>query len=435
MPNPFFHGNPVPPEQFIGRRRALRRVVGRILNHGQSTAMVGEPRSGKTSLLAYLGAPEMREALYGPRGGRLLFSFLDCQTFGETLTPAQFWAQALRPLDAALTEEAAPLAQAYHTCREDDFGTFVLERLLARVREADRQVVLMLDEFDALLHHPVLTSTEFLGGLRSLASRGRGALTLVVASRQPLTLLNSATQDLSRTGSPYFNFLDEVILGPLPNRAVTALLDRAGERFTPEDRRYVARLAGGHPYLLQVAASELWEAYAEGADDAGELRRRAAQGLYDKTALTLESTWRLWPPAMRRAFTAVALADVAGMLERREFFELPLVRDVRRDCGRELRALEWQGFVCADDAAPTGYRVRPQAFLWWLADEVVRTVRDDTPFEEWLRRQELGVVLTRGERAQLGEAARAIGGMLQDGAATLIQAAAHGAGAGIAGRV
>ena len=56
MSNPFFYGNPVPPDQFLDRRRELRRITGRIVNQGQSTAIVGEPRSGKTSLLLYLSA-------------------------------------------------------------------------------------------------------------------------------------------------------------------------------------------------------------------------------------------------------------------------------------------------------------------------------------------------------------------------------------------
>ena len=56
MSNLFFHGNPVPPDQFLDRRRDLRRIIGRIASQGQSTAVVGEPRSGKTSLLLYLSA-------------------------------------------------------------------------------------------------------------------------------------------------------------------------------------------------------------------------------------------------------------------------------------------------------------------------------------------------------------------------------------------
>jgi hypothetical protein len=402
--------------------------VGRIINQGQSTAVIGEPRSGKTSLLDYVKAPETREDLYGEQGERLLFSYLDGQTFGSKFTPVQFWKYALQPLNDKINDASSSLAKAYRTCRKNNFSTFELERLLAQMREAELRLVLLLDEFDALLHHDVLNSTEFFGGLRSLASRGRGAMALVIASRQPLTKLNSATQDLSRTGSPYFNFLDEITLGPWSNKDVTALLNRAGDRFTAHDRRYLAKIAGGHPYLLQAAASELWGAYAEGVDDTGEHWQRTGRGLYDNVAMVLDGTWQLWPSATRKAFTAVALADLAGMLGERAFFEMPLIRDARRDCGPELRALRKQGFVTKDEEAPAGHRVRPQAFLWWLTDEMVRTVRDDTPFEEWLRQQEMGIVLTRGEREQLGEAVRAIVGMLQDGAATLIEAAAKGAG-------
>jgi hypothetical protein len=428
MHNPFFHGNPVPPDQFIGRRRALRRVVGRILNYGQSTAVVGEPRSGKTSLLEYLRALETRVELYGRHGERLLFSYLDGQVLGSEFTQAQFWKYVLQPLNVKITDVSSPLAQAYRTCRENDFGSFVMERLLAQMQKSDWRLVLFLDEFDYLLHHDVLNSTEFFGGLRALASRSRGALALVIASRSPLTSLNKKTQELSRTGSPYFNFLDEVTLGPWKDDDVETLLERGGERFTPADHSFITKVAGGHPYLLQAAASYLWELYTEGQEDRPRCRHQAGQNLYGKAALILDGTWQLWPSATRKAFTAVALADIAGMLDEREFFEMPLIRDARRDCGRELRELRKRGLVYEDDDAHAGYCVRPQAFLWWLTDEMVRTVRDDTPFEEWLRQQELGVVLTRGEREQLGEAVRAIVGMLQDGAATLIEAAAKGAG-------
>ena len=59
---------------------------------------------------------------------------------------------------------------------------------------------------------------------------------------------------------------------------------------------------------------------------------------------------------------------------------------------------------------------------------MVRTVRDETSFEEWLQKQELGFLLTRGEKEQLGKAVRAVADLLKDGAATLIEAAAKGVG-------
>jgi hypothetical protein len=377
-----------------------------------------------------LKAPETGQDLYGEYGERLIFSCLDGQTFGSGFTQAQFWEYALQSLSAKITDAASPLAQAYRTCQEDDFGTFVLERLLAQMREANWQLVLLLDEFDTLLHHEVLNCTEFFGGLRSLASRSRGALTLVIASRQPLTMLNSKTQELSRTGSPYFNFLDEVTLGPLSNKDATELLNRAGDRFTPDDRRYLTKVASGHPYLLQVAASELWDAYAEGADDTGEHWQQVGSRLYDNAAMILSNTWHLWTSATKRGFTSVALADIAGMLKQREFFTLPLIRDAQRDCGPELRILEKQGFISEADDTPTGYCVRPQAFLWWLTDEIVRMVREEKSVEDWLQQQEMDVVLTKGEKEQLGKAARTIGEILQDGAKALIESTAKGVGEG-----
>jgi hypothetical protein len=429
MSNPFFCGDPVLSNQFIDRRRELRRIAGRIVNQGQSTAVVGEPRSGKTSLLLYLSAPETRDGLYGSAGKQLFFSFLDSHALGDDCDQAQFWKSALQPFYEEVICPAAdpgsPLPQAYRTCRENSFGTFTLEKLLAQVNATGWRLVLLLDEFDVLLYHPQLSCAEFFGGLRTLAMRSRGALALVTASRRSLTDLNRDTQQYSRTGSPYFNFLDEITLGSLPDKYVTELLCRAGDRFTPADRRFIVRVAGGHPYLLQAAASELWEAHAEGQDDPHERWQQVGQSLYGKATMILDNTWRLWSPATRKAFTIVALADVSEMLEQRRFFELPLTRD-KRNVGRELRALAKQGFVSENKTSPVGWRVRPQAFLWWLVDEIVRTVRDETSFEDWLQKQELGFLLTRREKEQLDRVVRGAGELLKDGAATFIEAAAKG---------
>jgi len=358
----------------------------------------------------------------------------------------------------------------------------------------------------------VLNCAEFFGGLRMLASRSRGALALVIASRRPLTELNKETQQLSRTGSPYFNFLDEITLGPLPNNAIAELLRRAGDLFTTADRRFIAEAAGGHPYLVQVAASVLWEVYTEGEDDPNRRWRQVGQSLYKGAKRTIGDTWRLWSPEMRKAFVAVALAhmnelnqairtasgkrttkpgyrtrlrqlltthfdegelntfcfdldvdydDLPGegkankarelvkYLERRgrtheivkigrqvrpdvpwedtpeQAMALQLEQLLTHDLGPELRLLSKQGFVAEDENIPGGWRVRPQAFLWWLADELVRTVRRETFFDGWLQKQDLDILLTRDEREHWNKAIRAVAGML-DGADMLIESVATG---------
>ncbi len=237
IPNPFIYGDPVNPANFFNRRQAIRRVVGRLLSSGQSTALIGEPRTGKTSLLHYLGEPDevLRQTLYGDQAGRLLFSYLDSDTLGAHFTAAQFWERAVLPLDWLIKEDPdKPLAVQYRLCQKNGFGPFTLEALFRLLKNENRRLVVLLDEFEALLNHPILNSAEFFGGLRSLASRSE-SLALVVGSSRSLAHLNADTQAIKPFGSPFFNFFTEITLGPFPKDDVTLLLNRAGERFTVWD--------------------------------------------------------------------------------------------------------------------------------------------------------------------------------------------------------
>ncbi len=434
MENPFFYGNPIPPDLFIGRKRELRRIVSRIRNRGQSSAIVGEPRCGKTSLLQYLGDSEARSS-FGDDMERLVFSYLDAQVLGGDFSPARFWESTLQPWHEAMVEVGSKLKPAYQTCAESGFGTFALERLLARMREEGWRLVLLLDELDQLLHHPVLNSAEFFGSLRGLTSRSRGALALVTGSRSPLTQLNESTQELNRTGSPYFNFLDEITLGPLSGRQTGRLLKRAKERFTAHDRDFVTQVAGGQPYLLQVVASALWNIYEEQLS-AEERWQEAGQIAYDQASITIRDTWRLWSPATRKVLTSISLAhlstlpEVEELLPNRSFYVERLLADLR-DFGFETRALKKQGFIVQDEQVPGGWRVRPFAYLWWMAEEVTRTVRADAPLEEWLQAQEWGELMTHGEKEKMSAGIRSMGKALKSGATALIEAAAKGIGDGI----
>ena len=436
--NPFFYGNPVPPELFVGRNRVVRRVTSRIRNRGQSTAIVGEPRCGKTSLLGYLGAPEMQVTLYGGDSHQLIFNYLDSQSLRGEFSQTQFWELILRPFyeQAIVPHQASVLASAYETCQENDYGSFVLERLLAQVRLHGWRLVLMLDEFDVLLHHPTLNSAEFFGSLRTLASRSQGALALVIATRSSLTKLNDDTQQFNRTGSPYFNFMDEITLGPLMKRDVEALLSQAGGRFTTLDRSFITRIAGGHPYLLQTAAASLWDAYEEGERHPKQRRQQAGQALYDQANLTMRDTWRLWTPTQRRAFTAIGLAHLnaqAGQEKRWKprAFNVKALLDDLQDFQLELQVLLKQGFVEEDHDMAGGWRVRPAVLLWWLTDEIVRTVRREVPFEDWLREQEVEGILTRGQKQTMARGVQKLVGALEKGVTTLIESAAKGVGEGL----
>jgi hypothetical protein len=47
-------------------------------------------------------------------------------------------------------------------------------------------------------------------------------------------------------------------------------------------------------------------------------------------------------------------------------------------------------------------------FLWWLADELRRHVRDESSFSLWLQSQSLDGIINRHEQLWMGQAATAL---------------------------
>src|SRR5262245_9759358 len=126
----FHYGNPVPPNLFIGRRSELRRIASRLGGvHGQSTALIGEPRTGKTSLLAYLSSPEGRELVQSRTAARLHFCYVDAHAPPDHLDAAHLRSDVLEPA-AALVPPAAP---AFAVCRASSYATHTVEALLAQL--------------------------------------------------------------------------------------------------------------------------------------------------------------------------------------------------------------------------------------------------------------------------------------------------------------
>lgn len=402
--NPFYYGNPVPAEFFTGRQWELSHICNRIISI-QSTAIIGESRSGKSSVLLYLSSQETRENLYGEHGGQLLFSFIDIHALEYECTQSQFWEEALYPLNDS------SFAQGYQKCKEKDFSYFELKRLFTQIRKSKQWMVLILDEFDVLLHRPNLNTSEFFGRLRSLSSLSR-ALCLVIASRLSLSHLNNAVSATKNyTGSPFFNTQSEMTLGPLKDENVSQLLERAENRFNKQEYDFIKSAAGEHPYLLQVAGFSLWEVYEREEQDYIERLKWVKQKLHEAITPMIDDTWQIWTPMMRIAFISVAIEQIG-----QENFDKQGMLSNIRDFTSELYILEKHGFVAQDTNNVSGWRVRPNAFLWWLADELIKTVRQEKPFYEFIHAYEWewDSILTEGEKNQLTEAGKTIAKLIRD---------------------
>lgn len=393
--NPFFYGNPVPANRFVGRRSEIRQIASRICSSGQSTALIGEPRSGKSSILKYIQAEENKVSLYGDWTERLIFIEIDVQHLERDISPSQFWELLLNKAKNKL-DNIPSVTDAYRACRLNNWSAFALDRFLKELNFSNHRIVLFLDEFGSLLDHPKLHSPEFYGMLRSLSTRFE-SLVLIFASRYPLEELHKETFKFNSHGSPYFNYLASLVLKPFSGNEVDSLLKLAGRRFTKQEKQFVQDLSGGHPYLLQVAASVLWESYADKEKDTGVRQKKVSDELYREANDTLSVSWNLWSPKTKIAFMAIALDEIPMLLPTRSFDVTALVERLD-DFEPEIRFLAEQGYIIPDKLLDSGWQVGIKAYDWWLADELRRALRNEESFEKWFTEQEWNGLLTRGEK-------------------------------------
>ena len=88
------------------------------------------------------------------------------------------------------------------------------------LKETGEQFILIIDEFDSILHYPMLNGAEFYGGLRHLTSLHEYALVTIIASRADLSQLLLEAKSSLLIGSPFLNTFIEIALGPFDDKNV-----------------------------------------------------------------------------------------------------------------------------------------------------------------------------------------------------------------------
>ncbi len=411
--NPFTFGDPISGESFLNRKRELRHLVTRI-RQGGSTIITAEPRMGKTSLLLHLQA-KARD-LFGKETSGMLFHYLDGHTMNGW-DAEHFWLEVFRPLAARWKAAQEPYAQKV-------FEATVWEPVFKHLEKRGNRFVLLLDEFDALQNEPALHQRNMYGMLRSLGSRYH-AFSLVIAARHSITEINHQVQAFA-SGSPYFNFAQEITLQPFPQKDVDTLLARAGKRFTPDDRAFIRRIAGQHPYFLQTAAYYLWDWYEE-TEDVQERYEGTGRDFFAAAGESvLSDIWTSWTPYMQMAFTIAALDNIPHLLPGRQFDIQTFLKEKNlSDFSPELRKLERRGFLSADSRLQSGYTPRAEVMLWFLADELTRALRDKRSLKEWLEEQQWEGLLKHGALEALTTILRRAGELFESGAITFIKVVAE----------
>lgn len=243
MPNPFFYGGKITqPENFIGRGAELRQICATFeSDEAQHTAIVGERRIGKSSLLYHL---TQVYAQFIPHPERYRFIYIDlddprCQTLNGLLHTLL---QALDlPHPPQLTLEKFQ------------------DLLITHAHKNGVRPVVCLDEFEHLTRRKAEFPDAVYEAWRSLGNNGHVAF--ITASQTPLA-------ELARQGnltSPFHNIFTTLNLGEFSPQEADSLLARNTERpFTAQERQRLLQLAGRKPGCLQFAARELYAAKTGG---------------------------------------------------------------------------------------------------------------------------------------------------------------------------
>ena len=374
--NPFAFGNPVrDPGRFYGREREIHQIVGRLLSAFESTAVVGERRLGKTSLLLHLADRQVAASL-GLDPERYVTVYVDFQGCTD-ITPVRFWSRALDRMARKLADnELAALAQEMKERSEID--QYDLEDLFMEIDERGLRLVLLMDEFEYVTQNANF-GLDFFAGLRALAIHC--PLALVTATREELVdLCHSDTIK----GSPFFNIFASVVLRPFSQEEAMALIDGTLEgtpvTFSDADRACVSKAAGGHPLFVQMAGYYCFEGCQMGLE--GEaLRRHVEENFREQAAPHFAYLWSHSEESER--ITLLALLALAKRKKKQSVRE-QLVKVYRR-ADYILPDLLKRGLVIERDGQ---FSIFSPFFADWLLAEMSAGASDETgeqTVQEWLK--------------------------------------------------
>lgn len=434
LQNPFYIGGPVPTELFNGRERELKQIVKRICKTvgAESIAVIGPSQIGKTSLLKMLSSPTLKTKFNEEGEHKYLFCFLDVYQLPHDCTSNEFWAKILQEIPSQIDNDSENhLLEIYKICQEKNFTMDSIQQFLNQAYQNSYRLILLIDEFDALLHYQKLRNESFFSQFRSLISLNNKPIALVLATRVIPSNLDHTVREIT-FGSPFFNNLSHVYLTTFTDRDVANLLNLGGEKFTASDRQFLLNLCGGHPFLTQKAASILWESYEfDKKTNPSERHQNVFNLVCLQSDNTFYDTWHCLIDEQHQTHKALTAISISQLLGNEIISFIPTfdAKELLENMdAKGIEILKGYNFIEPDENNITHWRIRSQALLNWMSGKIKSTVNANTPFEQWLKEQEVQGLLTVKEKQKLEQNAQVVMGIFQKGITTFVEAVAKGFG-------
>ncbi|HYU73316.1 MAG TPA: AAA-like domain-containing protein [Ktedonobacteraceae bacterium] len=379
--NPFTYGNPISdPQRFFGRRHEVQQVFSRLRNaEFESSSIVGERRIGKTSLLKYLAHPIVRQH-YGLDVNKYLFVYVDLQIVDRNTTPMRLWQRLLRQISSCCSDDQIKqmLGEVY---QRQEIDNFALEDVFDSVDAKGQYVVLLLDEFEHVTENANFNA-DFFDLLRALVIGHH--LALILSSRRKLYEM-CHSQAIS--SSPFFNIFAHINLRLFTENEARDLITRSligtGTKFTDTEIETIFRLAGYHPYFLQVACSFLFNAYSKNLNPQ-ERVISLHKAFREETEPHLAFYWHKSDDQEKITLTALTLLEGARRINGRNV-SMHQLQDLYARLSRTLTDLKERGLVTSTGDT---FSLFNTSFGEWIWNELTDTRRNQQRYDEWLTSDE-----------------------------------------------
>ena len=239
--NPYTAGSPVLDEKlFFGRQQLIERILQTL--HNNSLLLHGERRIGKTTLQHQL--KRRLEALEDPE-----YAFFPVYIDLQGTPEEQFFATVGEEIFEELEEVLGGLSSRLHPDQPYTFRDLVadLRAVLKRLRRrTDKRLrlVLLIDEVDELNAYDPRINQK----LRSLFMKSFAEDLVAVVSGVAIK------REWEREGSPWYNFFEEIDVGPLDREAARRLIEKPIQglfRVDEDAAERIIELAEGRPYRIQ----------------------------------------------------------------------------------------------------------------------------------------------------------------------------------------
>ncbi|MBI4232945.1 MAG: HD domain-containing protein [Chloroflexi bacterium] len=361
--NPFSYGNPISnPSRFFGRQQEVAQVFSRLRNpEFESSSIVGERRTGKTSLLNYISHPTVAER-FGLDLSAHHFVYLDLEVITPDSPTTRFFQHMLRRM-ASRIQDAEVAAELRSAAQRETLDIYDLSDVFDLVDAKGLHIVLLLDEFENIASNRNF-GPEFYYGLRSLAIHHN--LALVTGSR--LDLVELSHSDAVRS-SPFFNIFATINLQPFTLEDVHAMLraylEGTGVSFSPTEVGHIVNLVGRYPFYLQMAFHFLFTAQQSQLPESQRLEL-VNWNFTEEVHPHLDAYWQHSSDAERIVLTLLSLLEEGDNTPLRTWRAAELER-WHPAVGLVFHGLARRGLVTrADDR----YGLLSKAFARWVLREV-----------------------------------------------------------------